>query len=261
MTDKIKMETKGAVGWIVFNNPERHNAVSLEMWQGAHDALNRFVDDDAIRLIGITGAGEKSFISGADISKFEDERAQAAAVEKYNSTSAAFVDALAETEKPTLARINGYCLGGGLNIAICCDLRIASADSQFGIPAVKLGLGYGYKGFRRLADVVGLAHAREITFLGERIKAERAHQMGLVTRVVPKDELDAETDGVCETIAGNAPLTVRAFKIAALEHAKDPGDRDLQRSADAVKACFDSADYEEGRAAFMEKRKPAFKGR
>lgn len=261
MTDKIKAEVDGAVGWIVFNNPARHNAVSLEMWQGAHEALRTFADDGTIRLIGITGAGERAFISGADISKFESERAQAEAVETYNATSAAFVEALAEIEKPTLARINGYCLGGGLNIAICCDLRVASDNSQFGIPAAKLGLGYGYKGFRRLADVVGLAHAREITFLGERIRADRAHQMGLVTRVVAKADLDAEVEAVCATIAGNAPLTVRAFKIAALEHAKDPADRDLERSAEAVKACFDSDDYKEGRAAFMDKRKPNFQGR
>jgi enoyl-CoA hydratase len=261
MTDKIRTEVEGGVGWIVFNNPERHNAVSLEMWQGAHDAMRAFMDDDAIRLIGITGAGDRAFISGADISKFESERAQAEAVKKYDSTSAAFVDALASVEKPTLARINGYCLGGGLNIAICCDLRIASDDSQFGIPAAKLGLGYGYKGFRRLADVVGLAHAREIAFLGERFDAARAHHMGLITRLVPKARLDDEVARICDTITGNAPLTVRAFKIAALEHAKDPADRDLQRSQDAVKACFESDDYKEGRRAFMEKRKPNFQGR
>ncbi|NQV81233.1 MAG: enoyl-CoA hydratase/isomerase family protein [Alphaproteobacteria bacterium] len=260
MTDKILTQRHGAVAWIVFNNPARHNAVSLEMWQDAADALRGFTDDKTVRLIGITGAGEKSFISGADISKFEDERAQAEAVKKYDSISTGFVEALATIEKPTLARINGYCLGGGLNVALCCDLRIASADSQFGIPAAKLGLGYVYKNFRRLADIVGLAHAREITFTGERIDAARAYEMGLVTRVVPKARLDDEVSKMTETIAANAPLTVRAFKINALEHAKDPADRDLRRSRDAVKACFDSQDYVEGRRAFMEKRPPQFKG-
>ncbi|MDA0369511.1 MAG: enoyl-CoA hydratase [Proteobacteria bacterium] len=260
MTDKILTQRRGSVAWIVFNNPARHNAVSLEMWQGAADALRGFMDDESVRLIGITGAGEKAFISGADISKFEDERAQAEAVKKYDAISTGFVEALATIEKPTLARINGYCLGGGLNVALCCDLRIASADSQFGIPAAKLGLGYVYKNFRRLADIVGLAHAREITFTGERIDAARAYEMGLVTRVVPKARLDDEVTKMTETIAANAPLTVRAFKINALEHAKDPADRDLRRSRDAVKACFDSQDYVEGRRAFMEKRPPQFKG-
>lgn len=260
MTDQILTEQNGAVGWIVFNNPARHNAVSLEMWQGADDALRRFQADDTVRLIAITGAGEKSFISGADISKFEDERAQAEAVAKYDSVSTGFVEDLATTEKPTLARINGYCLGGGLNVALCCDLRIAAEGSQFGIPAAKLGLGYSYKNFRRLVDVIGLANAREITFTGERIDTTRAHEMGLLNRVVTKAALDDTVNTMTETIAANAPLTVRAFKINALEHAKDPADRDLKRSRDAVKACFDSADYIEGRRAFMDKRKPNFRG-
>jgi enoyl-CoA hydratase len=260
MTDKISTERRGAVGWIVFNNPARHNAVSLEMWQGADDALHRFQADDGVRLIAITGAGEKSFISGADISKFEDERAQAEAVAKYDKVSTGFVEALATTEKPTLARINGYCLGGGLNVALCCDLRIAAEGSQFGIPAAKLGLGYSYKNFRRLVDVIGLANAREITFTGERIDTTRAYQMGLLNRVVDRARLDETVTGMTETIAANAPLTVRAFKINALEHAKDPADRDIRRTRDAVKACFDSEDYIEGRRAFMDKRKPEFKG-
>ena len=261
MTDRILTERAGAVAWIVFNNPERHNAVSLDMWQGAFDALTGYKADPTIRLIGITGAGDKAFISGADISKFEDERAQAEAVKKYDQVSTGFVEALATIEKPTLARIDGYCLGGGLNVALCCDLRIASEDSQFGIPAAKLGLGYVYKNFRRLADVVGLAHARDITFTGERIGAARAYQMGLITRMVPKTGLDDAVAKMTDTIAANAPLTVRAFKINALEHAKDPADRDLGRSRDAVKACFESQDYVEGRRAFMEKRKPAFEVR
>ena len=260
MTNKILTEKKGAVGWIVFNNPARHNAVSLEMWQSAADALRRFQSDATIRLIAITGAGEKAFISGADISKFEEERAQAEAVAKYDNVSTNFAEGLATSEKPTLARINGYCLGGGLNVALCCDLRIASKHSQFGIPAAKLGLGYSYKNFRRLVDVIGLANAKEITFTGERIDTTRAHGMGLLNHVVAKAILDDTVNTMTDTIAANAPLTVRAFKINALEHAKDPTDRDLKRCRDAVKACFDSSDYIEGRRAFMDKRKPNFRG-
>ena len=260
MSDNIFTEQKGAVGWIVFNNPARHNAVSLEMWQSADDALRRFQYDDTVRLIAITGAGEKAFISGADISKFEDERAQAEAVTRYDSVSTDFVDNLATTEKPTLARINGYCLGGGLNVALCCDLRIASEGSQFGIPAAKLGLGYGYKNFRRLVDVIGLANANEITFTGERIGTMRAYEIGMINRVTAKAALDNIVNAMTGTITANAPLTVRAFKINALEHAKDPTDRDLKRSQDAVNTCFNSADYIEGRRAFMDKRKPNFTG-
>ena len=245
---------------ITMNRLERHHALNHELATRLVEALEDCENDPDVSAVVLTGAGEKAFISGADISKFEDERARAEAVTRYDSISTDFVENLATTEKPTLARINGYCLGGGLNVALCCDLRVASEGSQFGIPAAKLGLGYGYKNFRRLVDVVGLANAIEITFTGERIGTTRAYEMGMINRVTAKATLDDTVNAMTDTITANAPLTVRAFKISALEHAKDPADRDLKRSRDAVNTCFSSADYIEGRRAFMDKRKPRFTG-
>jgi enoyl-CoA hydratase/carnithine racemase len=259
-TDKMLARREGAVGYLIFNNPERHNAVSLEMWAAATRILEEFGNDDAVRVVVVTGAGGKAFISGADISKFGDERATEAAVAHYNETVSKANRTFHEFPKPTIAMIRGYCIGGGLGLAVCCDLRIASDNSRFGIPAAKLGLGYGFPGIKRLADLVGPSFAKEIFFTARQFDAEEARLMGLVNRVLPAEELDAYVRNYAETIAANAPLTVNSVKFIVGETVKDPDQRDLARADALVQACFNSKDYVEGRTAFMEKRKPVFTG-
>jgi enoyl-CoA hydratase len=245
---------------VIFNNPERHNAVSLDMWGATSQILENFAKDDKIRVVVITGAGGKSFVSGADISKFESERSSQDGVKKYNSVVSRANETVAEFPKPTIAMIRGYCIGGGLGLAVCCDLRICSDNSKFGIPAAKLGLGYSYPGVKRLTDLVGPSFAKEIFYTARQFDAEEARVMGLINRIVPAEELESYVKNYAETIANNAPLTVKAAKFIANEAMRDESKRDLARCAELVEQCFVSNDYTEGRKAFMEKRKPAFTG-
>lgn len=249
------------IGTMTFNNPEKRNAVSFDMWKAAEAILADFAADPAVRVVVLTGAGGKAFVSGADISKFGDERAEAEAVGRYNAATEAIYAGLHDFPKPTIAKIRGFCIGGGLGLAASCDLRIATEDSRFALPAAKLGLGYGFKPLRRLSDVVGLAFAKEIVFTARQFTAREADSMGLVNRVVPGEEIDSFVADYAATIAANAPLTIGTAKYAFRQIAKDPSDRDLDGCVKRVRECFASADYGEGRLAFMEKRKPAFQGR
>jgi len=259
-TDKMLSRKEGSVGYVIFNNPERHNAVSLDMWEAATRILEDFAKDKNVRVVVATGAGGKAFVSGADISRFGSERSTEEAIARYNAVVDKANAAFYEFPKPLIAMINGYCIGGGLGLAICCDMRICSNKSKFGVPAAKLGLGYGYTGIRRLSDVVGPAFAKEIFFTARQFDAEEARMMGLVNRVVPEAELESYVKNYAETIATNAPLTVNSVKFIVGEVVKDETKRDLARAAALVKQCFESKDYVEGRTAFMEKRKPAFTG-
>jgi enoyl-CoA hydratase/carnithine racemase len=259
-TDKMLSRKEGKVGYLTFNNPERHNAVSLEMWEAASGFLEDFKNDKNIRVVVVTGAGGKAFISGADISKFEKERSTQEGVDRYNAAVDHANNAFYTFPKPTIAMIRGYCIGGGLGLAVCCDLRICSDNSRFGIPAAKLGLGYSYPGVKRLSDLVGPSFAKEIFFTARQFDAEEARVMGLVNRVVPQAELEAYVKSYADTIAGNAPLTVKAAKFIGNETVRDESKRNPARSAELVEQCFRSNDYTEGRRAFMEKRKPAFTG-
>ncbi|HYL87873.1 MAG TPA: enoyl-CoA hydratase [Burkholderiales bacterium] len=247
------------MGWLVFNNPDRRNAVSLEMWQAIPQVLEGFATDVAIRCVVLAGAGEKAFVSGADISQFEKERSSAEAVAHYDAIGEKAQSALKMFDKPVIAMIRGYCIGGGLNIANLCDLRIAADDARFGIPAAKMGLGYRASSMKHLVDIVGAAHAREIMLTARRFNAEEALRMGLVHRVVPVPELEKTTRDYCDMIAANAPLTLRAAKRIIRE--VGAAHYDAEACAAWVKECFESEDYREGRRAFMEKRKPVFKGR
>ncbi len=260
-TDKMLAEKDGAVGRMIFNNPDKHNAVSLEMWQAAERILDDFARDDAIRVIVLAGAGGKAFVSGADISKFEDERATAEAVASYSAKTARVYEALEAVAKPTIAMIHGYCIGGGLALAVCCDLRLCTDNARFSLPAARLGLGYPFAGLRRLVGVVGIGFAKEICFTARRFDAAEAAAMGLVNRVAPASQLDALVREYAEAIAANAPLTARAMKGILGEIAKDAEDRDRAACDALVAECFASEDYIEGRRAFVEKRKPVFTGR
>jgi enoyl-CoA hydratase/carnithine racemase len=259
-TDKMLSRKDGRIGYLIFNNPERHNAVSLDMWAATSRILEDFAKDDEVRVVVITGAGGKAFVSGADISKFESERATLDATKHYNATVEKAYSGIQDFPKPTIAMIRGYCIGGGLGLAVCCDLRICSDSSRFAVPAAKLGLGYSYAGLRRLTDIVGPAFTREIFFTARQFNTEEAKSMGLVNRMVLDAELDSYVKNYAETIAGNAPLTVKAVKYIVGEVVKDESKRNVARCAEMVEACFTSKDFIEGRRAFMEKRKPTFTG-
>jgi enoyl-CoA hydratase len=259
-TDKMLSRKESGVGIVTFNNPERHNAVSLDMWEATKGILDSFAADKEIRVVVLTGAGGKAFVSGADISKFGSERATLEASRAYNVKSDAAYASIADFPKPTIAMISGYCIGGGLGLATCCDLRICSDNSRFAVPAAKLGLGYGYTGLKRLVDIVGPAFAKEIFYTARQFDAKEALTMGLVNRVVPAAELESYVKGVTDMISTNAPLTIKAVKFTVGEILKDESKRNMARSVELVEGCFASRDYTEGRTAFMEKRKPAFTG-
>jgi enoyl-CoA hydratase len=259
-TDKMMSHKDGRVGYVIFNNPERHNAVSLDMWMAAGDTLDGFQNDNNITVVVVTGAGGKAFVSGADISRFEKERSNEETVARYNATVEKSFAAFHEFPKPTIAMIRGYCYGGGVGLATCCDIRICTEGSKFAVPAAKLGLGYGYRGLKRLVDIVGPSFAMEIFYTARQFSAAEALAMGLVNRVVPDGDLESYVKNYADTIAENAPLTIRAVKATVSEILKDESNRDVKRSQALVEACFKSRDYEEGRKAFMEKRKPVFTG-
>ncbi len=260
MTDKILSRKDGAVGHLIFNNPERHNAVSLDMWEATESVVADFKADPAIRVMVVSGAGGKAFVSGADISRFEKDRSTEEAVRSYGVRVERAYAAFHEFPKPTIAMIRGYCIGGGMALAMCCDMRICSDNSKFGIPAAKLGLGYGFKGIKRLVDVVGPSFAKEIFYTARQFTADEAERMGLVNRVVPSDTLEQYVADYTATMAANAPLTVDSVKFIVGEAVKPDSERDLAACEAMVQACFASEDYKEGRKAFMEKRKPNFTG-
>ena len=258
---KILGGRDGAVGRLIINNPERHNALSLAMWDGGARLVEEMADDPDTRLLVVSGAGGKAFAAGADISKFEEERSTPEAVEHYKQTNSRFYAAITTFPKPVIAKINGYCIGGGLALAICCDIRICEDGSRFAVPAAKLGLGYGFDGIRQLANIVGPSMAAEIFYTARQFSSAEAFDMGLVNRVVAADELEAYVEDYATRIAENAPLTIAAVKAVKLAIEADPDQRDLAAIEAMVKACFESEDYTEGRKAFMEKRKPNFTGR
>jgi len=257
---KILASIQDGVGRVVFNQPEKRNAMSVNMWAGMGQALDLFAEDEAVRCVILEGAGDKAFVSGADISQFEKNRADATAQQEYDRMTSAGRAKLSAFRKPVIAKIRGFCMGGGLGIAMSADIRIASDDSQFGIPAAKLGIAYGFDMVRALVDLVGPAHAHMILMTGERLDAREAERIGLVNKVVPVAELEATVAKLAATMAANAPLSLATNKLTVKTVLKDPADRDMGALRTAMAACFDSADYREGRRAFMEKRKPVFTG-
>jgi enoyl-CoA hydratase len=258
---KILQGIVDGVGVITFNNPEKRNAMSLDMWEGLGEALIALRDNPDVRVVILVGAGDKAFVSGADISQFEKTRHNAAASEEYSRKSAAQRALLGDYPKPTISCIRGFCLGGGMQVAMLTDIRIAAADSQFGIPAAKLGIAYGYEGLRNLVSLVGPSWARLIMYTAMRIDSAEALRIGLVDRVIPTEELWGATMDIARTISGNAPLAIQAAKITIAQVLKDPAERDMEAIKRIGIACMDSEDFREGRSAFMEKRKPQFKGK
>ena len=260
-TDRMRASIEDGIGWMTFNNPARHNAMSLEMWQGIGDILERFQQDDAVRLVVMQGAGGKAFVSGADISEFDSKRSNAEQKAEYGRTSARGGRALATLSKPLIAKIEGYCIGGGLATALSADVRFATPDSTFGIPAARLGLGYDYDGLAKLSRVVGPSRARDILLSARFLGAEEALRIGLVNFVVERDEIHEEVVSYARRMASNAPLTMRAAKAAIDAWERGGRQDELDDVRQLVNACFDSEDYREGRRAFAEKRPPQFAGR
>ena len=243
MTDQLLVDTAGAVGWITFNNPKKHNALSVAMWRALPEALDRLEADPAIRVIVLKGAGEKAFVSGADISEFATERASTDAVAAYDELAEGATQRLRNADRPTVAMIRGYCMGGGLGLAIACDLRIAGAGATFAIPAARLGVGYRIGSLKLLTDLVGPAFAKEILITARRFSAAEAERIGLVNQAVPDDSLDETVEGYCAGIAANAPLSMRASKRMIAELARSGAEGvDPALCDELVTACFTSTD-------------------
>jgi enoyl-CoA hydratase/carnithine racemase len=249
------------VARITFNNPDKHNALSADMLAALPPTLDALQRDPEVRVVVLTGAGDRAFVSGADISEFEERRTTPEARSAYDEAWTAVNRTWAEIDKPVLAMIRGYCIGGGLLTALRADIRVAAEGSQFGVPAARLGLGYGYAGVKTLVDLVGPSWTAEILFSARRLSAAEALRIGLVNRVVHGERLEDEVMELARSICANAPLTVAACKAAIREAVRDPDRRDLARVAELVEACFRSDDYVEGQRAFREKRAPRFTGR
>ena len=260
-TDKMLARKEGGIGWMTFNNPARRNALSYEMRLAILQILEDFETDASVRVIVMLGAGDKSFVAGADISQFDAMRATPEQQAEYERVSQAVLKRYSTLTKPLIAMIRGFCLGGGLQTALAADLRIASDDSTFGIPAGKLGIAYAWPSVAKLVEIVGPARAKEILFTARRIPADEALRMGLVNQVVAAGDLDMKVRELASTIAGNAPLSIIAAKRAIDELVKDPADRDEAGAKAAGARAMQSEDFIEGRRAFMEKRTPVWKGR
>jgi enoyl-CoA hydratase/carnithine racemase len=260
-TEKMIARKENHIGWLTFNNPARLNAVSLEMWEGLACIAEDFAADPDIRVVVENGAGDKAYVTGADISEFANQRGSAQATLQYDAISSKGRIALKNMKKPTIAMINGYCVGGGVAVALNCDIRIASENSKFAVPAAKLGLGYEYEGVRKLVDIVGPSFAQEIFFTARQFTAQEALTMGLINRMVPLDALEKYVRQYADMISANAPMTVASIKTIVGEIVKDETQRDIALCDKVFSACFDSEDFIEGRTAFMSKRKPVFKGR
>lgn len=264
MTDSnenILTRVDGGVHWLILNQPEKRNALSLDMSLRALAFVECFAADDSARVLVVRGAGDAAFNAGADISEFESKRGNAEAAAEYAAQSTKMYDAIANVEKATIAMIHGYCMGGGVALAASCDLRFCSDDAVFAIPAARLGIGYRVDFTRRITDLIGPACIKEMLYSARRYDAEEALALRLVNRVIAKAELEDYVTEFAETIADNAPLSVRATKVVVTELMKDAGQRDLDHCATVIAACSDSEDFKNARRAFMEKRKPVFMGR
>ncbi|WP_416547589.1 enoyl-CoA hydratase [Limnohabitans sp. DCL3] len=259
-TERVNTWLEGSTLFIQFNNVARHNALSVDMWEAVPVLLSLAEHDARVRLVVFTGAGEKAFVSGADISQFEDMRAAREAVTRYEHMAETALMGIFNFPKPTLACIRGFCIGGGVNVAISCDMRIAASDAVFSVPAARLGLGYRYSAMKNLVDLIGPGAAKDLFFTARKINAQEAQSLGLVTRICAPEALPELLAEYTSALAANAPLTIQAAKAITREILKPSPELDMDHCTQLIRGCFDSADYAEGRKAFMEKRKPVFKG-
>ena len=266
MTDKLIAEQliaekDGPIGWLIFNNPARRNALSYAMWDGIAPIMADFATDPDIRVVVLRGSGGAAFCAGADISEFETQRSTPEQLAHYDAAGDRASAGIRDIDKPTIAMIEGFCMGGGMGLALDCDLRIAGTSARFGIPAARLGIGYDHPGVARLVDVVGPSNAKAIFFTAGQFPAAEALAMGLITKVTADDELEPDVRGYCAAIAANAPLSLHCIKTTIEELSVRDRAPDYAACEALVARCFASEDYAEGRRAFMEKRKPVFHGR
>lgn len=258
---KIVVDINDGIAWLTFNNPEKRNAISLAMWQGLADAFDEFADDPSVRVVVMRGAGDSAFASGADIAEFDQHCANAEQRRRYSEISQGARDRVARFPKPLIALIRGACIGGGLATALLADVRFASPESRYGIPAAKLGIGYQHTLVIALARVIGGARTRDLLFSARVLGAEEALRLGLIDFLEPADDLEARVSDYARRVAANAPLSVRAAKASLLHYETFPGGAEHPQVNDLIDMCFDSDDYKEGRAAFAEKRVARFTGR
>ncbi len=260
MGGQIRTERDGAIGWVIVDQQERRNAVSLEMWEALPAAVSELDDDPDVRAIVIRGAGDEAFVAGADISQFEQQRTGEGA-RRYDAATAGGYGSVSAAVTPTIAMIHGPCIGGGLGLALCCDIRYCDNDAKFTIPAAKLSIGYPPAGIAQLANVVGPSVAQEILFTAKLFDAEHALRWGLVNEVLAPADLDAHVRDMAGRIAANAPLSHRVTKLSVRDLTRMRDLADSTAIGEAIAACRDSEDYREGIRAFMEKRRPDFRGR
>lgn len=258
-TDKMLFVVEDGIGWLTFNQPEKRNAINLAMADSLGDILEYCQENDDVRIVVMRGAGGKAFVAGADISEFKDNRSNAHQRAEYAKRTQRGYSWLDRLDKPLIALIDGFCIGGGLAVAISADIRFATPSSKFGIPAARLGLGYGYEGINRLVGLVGPATASDILFSARFMSAEEAYSKRLINFVVDQEKIENDVRNYALQIANNAPLTIKAAKASI--KAVDDSERDLGLLKEMVDACFNSEDYQEGITAFAEKRKPIFRSR
>jgi enoyl-CoA hydratase/carnithine racemase len=259
--DPLIVKREPPLGWLILNRPQVRNALNLRTWQRIPEAIGELTRDASVRVIVMTGSTPEAFISGADISEFPAMRADAAQARLYREAPNRAINAMLECPKPIIAMISGVCIGGGVQVALACDIRIAARGTRMGIPAARLGLAYPLEGVIALTHTVGHANARDILFSARLFDADEAYTMGLVNRVVEPAELESEVREYATRMAANAPLTIEAAKAAIREGLKDAAKRDTEGISELVAMCFNSEDYKEGVRAFMEKRRPVFRGR
>jgi len=260
MNGEVRIERDGPIARLVFDHEKRRNAITVDMWEAIAGAVQTVQKDPNVRVVIMRGAGSEAFVSGADISEFEKTRTGNAGPEYDAMTARAFA-ALQGLEKPLVALVHGFCIGGGAALALTADLRYAADDAHFAVPPARLGLGYHTAGIRALIRTVGFSETADLLFTGRRVPAQEARRIGLVNEVFAKDALDESVDELAHTIAANAPLTIQSAKISMQELAKLESERDTARIKQSIERCYQSEDFKEGVRAFLEKRKPRFTGR